>query len=63
MRKQPITPEDANRAVQLYESGLVISEVAEAISSSYGAVRKVLHECGVTMRPKGIKRGREVRAK
>lgn len=57
LRRQPLAPEDAKRAVRLYENGLTIDEVAEQIGSSYSTVRKILHQSGVTMRPKGIKRG------
>lgn len=56
MRKQAITPWDAKRAARLYESGLSITEVVERIGYSYSTVRKSLHESGVAMRPKGIKR-------
>jgi hypothetical protein len=56
LRRQPLASEDAKRAVRLYKSGLIVSEVVDQIGYSYGAVRKVLHESGVTMRPKGIKR-------
>jgi AraC-like DNA-binding protein len=56
VRKQVIAPWDAERAAQLYESGLSITEVVERIGYSYSAIRKSLHERGVAMRPKGIKR-------
>jgi len=56
LRKQPIAPEDAKRAVQLYESGLSIAEIVEQIGYSYSTVRKSLNDNGVVMRPKGIKR-------
>lgn len=56
MRKQAITPRDAERAAQHYESGLSITEIVERIGYSYSTVRKSLHECGVAMRPKGMKR-------
>jgi hypothetical protein len=63
LRKQAITPEDAKRAARLYESGLTIDEVVEQIDSSYSTVRKVLHQSGVIMRPKGIKRSPEILVK
>ena len=56
MRKQAITSADAKQAARLYESGMAISEVVEQIGYSYSTVRKSLHESGVAMRPKGIKR-------
>lgn len=63
LRNQAMTPEDAERVARLYESGMVITEVVDQISYSYGTIRKVLHQSGVTLRPKGIKRGPGVRAK
>ena len=56
LRKQPMTPRNANRAAWLYESGLTITEVVEQIGYFYSTVRKSLNESGVAMRPKGIKR-------
>lgn len=56
MRKQPITPDDAQRAAQLYEGGNSITEIVDRISYSYSTVRKSLHESGVVMRSRGIKR-------
>ena len=56
MRKQPVTLRDAKQAAMLYESGLSITEIVEQIGYSYSTVRKSLHESGVEMRPKGIKR-------
>lgn len=49
MGKQAITPEDTLRAVQLYESGLMINEVVRQVRNSYGTIRRVLHEHGVAM--------------
>lgn len=56
MRKQAIIPRDAERAARLYERGLSITEVVERIGYSYSTVRNSLHESGVAMRPKGVKR-------
>ena len=56
MRKQPITPRDAERAACFYKDGLSITEIADRIGYSYSAIRKSLHQGGVAMRPKGIKR-------
>lgn len=56
MRKQAITKADAKQAVRLYERGRSITEIVERIGYSYSTVRKSLHESGVMMRPKGIKR-------
>lgn len=54
MRRQAITPEDAERAVQLYENGLTIKQVVEKVGYSFGTIRRVLHENGVAMRASGI---------
>lgn len=56
MRKQPMAPPDAKRAVRLYESGMSITEVVDQVGYSYSTIRKCLVENGVAMRPKGIKR-------
>jgi lambda repressor-like predicted transcriptional regulator len=56
MRKQAITSADAKQAARLYEGGMSITEIVEQIGYSYSTVRKSLHDSGVTMRPKGIKR-------
>jgi hypothetical protein len=56
MRKQAITSADAKRAARLYEGGMSIIEIVEQIGYSYSTLRKSLHESGVAMRPKGIKR-------
>lgn len=63
MRKQALTSADAKRAVRLYEGGMSITEIVEQIGYSYSTVRKSLHESGVAMRPKGIKRGPSTRSK
>lgn len=54
LRRQAITPEDAEKAVRLYESGLTIKQVVEQVGYSYGTIRRVLHENGVAMRATGI---------
>lgn len=56
MRKQAIASTDAKLAVRLYEDGMSITEIVEQIGYAYSTVRKSLHESGVAMRPKGIKR-------
>lgn len=58
LREQGITPDDAENAVRLYESGLTIKQVVAHIGYSYGRIRTVLHEHGATMRRSG--RGRRV---
>lgn len=52
-RGQSITPEDSDRAVKLYESGLTIREVVTEIGYSLGTIRRELHQRGVPMRPSG----------
>lgn len=52
-RWQSITPEDSNRAVKLYESGLTIREAVKEIGYSLGTIRRELHLRGVSMRPSG----------
>jgi AraC-like DNA-binding protein len=52
-RRQAITTEDTERAVQLYESGLTIKQVVAQVGYSYGTIRRVLHEHGVAMRATG----------
>lgn len=42
-------PEDAARAVRLYESGLTIKQVMGQVGYSFGTIRRVLHENGVAM--------------
>jgi lambda repressor-like predicted transcriptional regulator len=49
-RKQPITPEDIDLAVQLYASGLTVKQVVKRLSYPIGTIRRVLRERGVTMR-------------
>ena len=51
-----MTAADAKQAAQLYEGSMSITEIVEQIGYSYSTVRKSLHESGVAMRPKGIKR-------
>lgn len=56
MRKQAMTSADAKQAACLYGGGMSITEIVEQIGYSYSTVRKSLHESGVAMRPKGMKR-------
>lgn len=56
LRKQPMTPDDSQRAARFYQSEVSISEVVEQIGFTYSTVRKSLHRSGVAMRPKGVKR-------
>jgi hypothetical protein len=53
LREQGITPEDAERAVRLYETGLTIRQVVEKVGSSYGTIQRMLNEKGVVLRAGG----------
>ena len=59
MRRQPITPEDAERAVQLYWGGLTIKQVVGLVGYSFGTIRRVLHVNGVALRASGIGKRRK----
>ena len=52
MRRQPLTPKQRIRAVELYASGLAIKPVADRLGSSFGAVHRVLIAEGVKLRPR-----------
>lgn len=56
--KQPMAPEEIDSAVQLYESGLPVTQVVKAVGYSIGTVRRVLRERGVTMRSHGARQVR-----
>lgn len=51
-RTTPITPEDIDMAVQLYESGLTVKQVVKQLGYSR-TIRRMLHERGVAMRVSG----------
>lgn len=53
MRRQAITPEDAQRAVRLIEGGMTIKQVVGQVGYSFGTIRRVLHEKRVAVRPSG----------
>ncbi|MGC4192320.1 MAG: hypothetical protein QM589_14300 [Thermomicrobiales bacterium] len=55
-RKHRITPEDAEKAVLLYERGMTITQVVERLGYSYGTIRAALHDNGVAMRVSGQRR-------
>jgi orotate phosphoribosyltransferase-like protein len=56
LRGHAITPEDVEKAVQLYEHGLTITEVVRHIGYSRDTIRKVLVEHGVVLRSGGPKK-------
>lgn len=47
LRKQGITAEDAEEAVRLYGTGLIIRQVVGKVGYSYGTIRTTLRENGV----------------
>lgn len=53
LRDYGITPEEAERAVRLYEQGLTIRQVTDEVGHSYGTIRTVLHERGASIRAGG----------
>jgi hypothetical protein len=53
LRRQAITPEDADSAVRLYERGLTIKEVVGQVGYSYGTIRTDLHKHDVALRAGG----------
>jgi DNA invertase Pin-like site-specific DNA recombinase len=61
LRGHNITPEDAETAVQLYESGLTITAVVAHIGYSRDTIRKVLVEHGVALRSAGQEKRNGVR--
>jgi AraC-like DNA-binding protein len=50
LRGHAITVQDAERAVQLYERGLTITQVVAHIGYSHGTIRTVLRRHGVAIR-------------
>lgn len=53
-----VTPENIDRAVRLYEAGESAEFVAGELQVAPSTVRRVLKKAGVTMRPRGRRRGR-----
>jgi len=58
-RKQPMTAEDADRAVRLYERGLTIKQVVGQVGYSFSTIRRMLHANGVVVRERGVGKGGE----
>jgi AraC-like DNA-binding protein len=56
LRGHAITPEDVEKAAQLYEGGLTITRVVKHIGYSHGTIRKVLVKHGVALRSGGPKK-------
>lgn len=47
LRRRSLSKAATKRAIQLYEDGLIIQQVADEVSSSYGTIGKILHREGV----------------
>lgn len=56
LRRRAMTPADVERAVQLYERGLMISEVVRQVGYSSSTVQRALHKHGVTMRASCVRK-------
>lgn len=52
-RQQPMTPEDIERAIHLYERGLSITQVVGQVGYCFSTVRRMLHMNGVFVRERG----------
>lgn len=57
LRRRLLSNAATKRAIQLYEKGLTIQQVADQANSSYGTIRKMLHK-GVQVRENCVKRPR-----
>lgn len=53
LRGHAITPEDVEKAVQLYERGLTITQVVAQVGYSHGTIRTALLKHGVAIRSGG----------
>jgi transposase-like protein len=51
VRHQPMTPEQVAEAARLYESGLSLSQVAEALKVNQETMRVAIMKAGVGLRP------------
>ncbi len=58
VRRQPLTASQVSEAVRLYESGLSLSQVSEALTVNQETMRVAISKVGVTVR---APRGREQR--
>jgi AraC-like DNA-binding protein len=57
LRGHPITPEHAEKAVRLYETGLTITQIVAQIGYSHGTIRTALLMHGVAIRTSGAGNG------
>lgn len=51
VRRQPLTAEQVSDAARLYESGLSLSQVAEALNVNQETMRVAIMKAGVEIRP------------
>lgn len=51
VRRQPMTADQVSQAARLYESGLSLSQVAEALRVNQETMRVAIMKAGVEMRP------------
>lgn len=42
LRRHPITPEDSDLAVLLYETGLTVKQIVKRLGYRFGTIRRVL---------------------
>jgi DNA invertase Pin-like site-specific DNA recombinase len=61
LRRQPLTREQAERAVDLYQAGHSLTTIEKIVDLSRESIRRALIEAGVKMRPRGSSKsqGRE----
>jgi hypothetical protein len=59
-RRQPLSPEQVDLAIRLYEEGRSLATVATIIDSSRESIRRALIQVGVTLRPRSGSRSRGV---
>lgn len=52
-RQQPMTPEDIERAIQLYQRGFSIKQVVGKVGYCFSTIRRMLHVNGVAVRERG----------
>jgi hypothetical protein len=53
LREPGLIPDDAEKAVRLYEQGLTIRQIVDQVGYSYGTIQRLLNENDVVMRAGG----------
>lgn len=51
MRKQPLSADEVELAINLYAEGLSLREIGAQIGRGKTSVREALNQCGVVLRP------------